>query len=117
MAGGVIGVRDETAFLEAWQRGVTIAGPQFFGDGSGAGRTKWDLAPRVEDIEEFIGVLSSGEATFLAAMVSFYNGRVGGELLTMLSGGYAVGLADIAGGLDPVRRGVIADLLLSYAGW
>jgi hypothetical protein len=50
-------------------------------------------------------------------MVSFYNGRVGGELLTMLSGGYAVGLADIAGGLDPVRRGVIADLLLSYAGW
>ena len=35
------------AFFEAWKRGVEIAGPEWFGDGTGEGlqraTSKWDL--------------------------------------------------------------------------
>jgi hypothetical protein len=36
------------AFFEVWKRGVEIAGPQWFGDGtrrSEPGKSKWDLRP------------------------------------------------------------------------
>ncbi|HHH8812422.1 TPA: hypothetical protein ACP3YJ_005676, partial [Pseudomonas aeruginosa] len=37
------------AFFEAWKRGVEIAGPEWFGDGTREGlnqaKTKWDLRP------------------------------------------------------------------------
>ena len=37
------------AFFEAWKRGVEIAGPQWFGDGTREGlnqaKSKWDLRP------------------------------------------------------------------------
>ena len=39
------------AFFEAWIRGVEIAGPEWFGDGTPEGlqraTSKWDLRPRV----------------------------------------------------------------------
>ncbi len=63
-------------FFEAWQRGVEIAGNRWFADGQTppqSAASKWDLALRVDDIRSVIGLLSSGEAMFLAAMVSFYN--------------------------------------------
>jgi len=44
-------------------------------------------APRIDDIATFIGVLSSGEAMFLAAMVSFYNSDPGAKMLRDLEGG------------------------------
>ena len=110
------GSRDEQAFLDAWRRGVSMAGRQFFGDQTGQGDSKWDLAPRVQDIEGRIGVLSSTEATFLAALVCFYNDRIGGQLLEKLHG-YPTGPVAITAGLDPSRRRVIADLFLSYPGW
>lgn len=68
----------------------------------------------VDEIRSAIGWLSSGEAMFLAAMVSFYNSEPGGELLRSLG---ANGLSDIAASLDESRRQVIADLPLAYAGW
>jgi hypothetical protein len=106
---------NEAAFFEAWWRAVQLAGLRWFGDGHAADATsKWQLAPRVGDIEHNIGVLSHGEAVFLAALVSFYNARVGGELLKATE---VNGLADIAAILDEPRRRVIADLLLAYAGW
>jgi hypothetical protein len=65
---------DEPSFFEAWQRGVEIAGHRWFGDGQASSQSatsKWDLPPWVDDIRSAIGWLSSGEAMFLAAMVSF----------------------------------------------
>jgi hypothetical protein len=108
---------NESSFFDAWRRGVVIAGQRWFADGKTApesASTKWELAPRVDDIEEAIGWLSSGEAMLLAAMVSFYNSRPGGEMLTRLG---AAGPSDIAAGLDEPRRRVISDLLVSYSGW
>lgn len=64
---------DETAFFDAWKTGVSLTGPRYFGDGSNspaAARRKWDLEPQVEDIAASLGVLSSGESIFLAALVS-----------------------------------------------
>lgn len=108
---------NEQAFFEAWRRGVTIAGRRWFGDGQTTPdnvKSKWDLAPRVDDISASIGVLSSGEAMFLAAMASFYNSDPGGQMLRDLG---ATGLSDISASLDEQRRSVIADLLVSYHGW
>ena len=74
----------EEAFFDAWRRGVALAGARWFGDGKTAPEnagSKWDLAPRVDDITEAMGWLSSGEAMLLAAMVSFYNSTRGGQML------------------------------------
>ena len=60
-------------------------------------------APRIDDIATFIGVLSSGEAMFLAAMVSFYNSDPGAKMLRDLEGGV---LSDISTCLDEPRRRV-----------
>lgn len=108
---------NEQAFFEAWRRGVTIASRRWFGDGQTPpdnAKSKWDLAPRIDDISASIGVLSSGEAMFLAAMVSFYNSDPGGQMLHDLG---ATGLSDISAGLDEQRRSVVADLLVSCPGW
>jgi hypothetical protein len=107
----------EEAFFDAWRRAVALAGSRWFGDGKTAPEnagTKWDLAPRVEDITEAMGWLSSGEAMLLAAMVSLYNSNPGGQMLRERD---AEGLSDIAASLDEPRRRVLADLLISYPGW
>ena len=105
-------------FLEAWKRGVRLAGPQFFGMGSPQAdldhaESKWDLCPKMDLIDRAIGVMSSGEKVFLAALTSFYNAEDGGDLLKRVN---VQGLADF-GGLDLERRAVIAALLLNYTGW
>lgn len=108
----------ETAFLDAWMRGVEIAGTRWFGDGQAVvtADTKWDLEPRYDDIVANLGSLSRGEAAFLVSMYSFYNSTEGGKLLTQLKIG-----ANSPGGLatlmDGRRREVLADLLVSYGGW
>lgn len=105
-------------FLEAWKRGVRLAGPQYFGMGSphadlGEAQSKWDLCPKMDLIDRAIGVMSSGEKVFLAALTSFYNAEDGGELLKRV---HVQGLADF-GGLDLERRAVIAALIVNYTGW
>ncbi|MEX3646614.1 hypothetical protein [Mycolicibacterium porcinum] len=108
---------DEAAFFEAWRAGVVLAGEQYFGNGTHSPATassKWDLAPGLERINHDIGVLSSGEATFLAALVSFYDGAAGADLQRHAE---ARGLSDVATRLDHVRRQVLADLLIAYPGW
>src|SRR5690606_15180967 len=88
------------AFLHAWKRGVELVGPSLFGKGTQAcldqAADKWDLCPNVDTISNIIGVMSSGEKVFLAAMVSFYNSKDGGALLKRVG---VHGLADL-GGLD-----------------
>ncbi|WP_338807022.1 hypothetical protein V8U11_08150 [Pseudomonas chlororaphis] len=105
------------AFFAAWKRGVEIAGPRWFGNGTRDGliqaRNKWDICPDVPRIGKALGFMSSGERMFLAAMVSFYNSRKGATLLRR--SGFE-GLADLSG-LDLQRRQVIADLVLHYDGW
>ncbi|GAD24664.1 hypothetical protein [Acidovorax sp. MR-S7] len=105
------------AFFEAWKRGVRIAGPRWFGDGTQQGFEqacdKWALCPDVTRISKALGYLSPGERMFLAAMVSFYNARRSASLLRRC--GFQ-GLADLSG-LDLARRQVIANLVLHYNGW
>lgn len=105
-------------FLDAWKRGVHLAGPQFFGTGNPhvdleEAQSKWDLRPKMDLIDRAIGVMSSGEKVFLAALTSFYNAQDGGELLQRV---HVQGFADL-GGLDLERRSVIAALILNYTGW
>jgi len=105
------------AFLVAWKNGVALAGTRLFGDDSHAdlkhATSVWDLCPKVQLIDDAIGVMSSGEKRFLAALVSFYNAEDGGRLLERIG---VRGLADL-GGLNLKRRTVIATLLLNYTGW
>ena len=105
------------AFFKAWKRGVEIAGPEWFGDGTPEGlqraTSKWDLRPKVLLLNDALDVLSGGQRMFLSAMVSFYNAREGGAMFKRC--GFE-GLSDL-GGLDLERRKVIADLVLNYSGW
>jgi hypothetical protein len=107
---------DEATFFEAWRTVVGLAGARYFGDGRSptSATSKWDLEPRVEAITDALGVLSSGEAVFLAALASFYDSDTGGEMLKQVGG---VGLSDVAARLDEQRRRVIADLVVAYPGW
>ncbi|GLU39179.1 hypothetical protein [Pseudomonas sp. NBRC 100443] len=105
------------AFFKAWKRGVELSGTQWFGNGSREAlelaQSPWDLCPDLARIKRGLGVLSSGEKIFLAAMVSFYNAHEGGSMLKRC---HVEGLADL-GGLDLQRRKVIVELLLHYSGW
>jgi len=104
-------------FFHAWKRGVEIAGPQWFGDGSREGLNRassiWDLRPNLPMISEALDVLSRGERLFLVVMAGFYNAHDSAPLLKRC--GFE-GLSDL-GGLDLERRKVIANLLLLYNGW
>ncbi len=106
-----------SAFFDAWKQGVRLAGPHFFGDGQpdvlARAKSKWDLAPDLSRIVQALGVLSSGERVFIAALASFYNAHDSQELLRRAG---VQGLADL-GTLDLQRRQVIAALLLHYTGW
>lgn len=105
------------AFFHAWKRGVALAGAHLFGNGTNAdldhAANVWDLRPKVQLIEHAIGVMSSGQKVFIAALVSFYNAEDGGRLFERIG---VRGLADL-GGLDLKRRAVIAALILNYSGW
>jgi len=105
------------AFFHAWKRGVALAGTHLFGNGTHAeldhAASVWDLRPKVQLIEHAIGVMSSGQKVFIAALVSFYNAEDGGRLFERIG---VRGLADL-GGLDLKRRAVIAALVLNYSGW
>lgn len=105
------------AFFQAWKRGVELIGPEWFGDGTHEGlqraTDKRELAPKLLLLGEAHGVLGSGQAMFLAAMVSFYQAAEGGAMLRR--SGFR-GLADLQR-LDSQQRQVIADLLLNYVGW
>lgn len=106
------------AFLDAWAKGVGLAGPRFFGDGTREQldhfTSKNDLAPRYDDIVAALDILSSGEAAFLVAMYSFYNSYATREMFDRVG---VTGLAKLSQRLDETRLRLIAELLVSYEGW
>ncbi|MEJ2405359.1 MAG: hypothetical protein P8171_13870 [Candidatus Thiodiazotropha sp.] len=104
-------------FLDAWKRGIALIGPRFFEVKSTSFESATDkneLRPDWNVIEESLGVLSRGEAAFLAAMYSFYNAECGQKLLT--EAGFP-NICDIASRLDREQSEVIAELFLTYGGW
>ena len=107
----------EKRFFDTWRRGVLIAGVQFFGagtkDGFQAAKTKWDLVPNQKMITRAIGVMSPGEAKFIAAMYCFYNENTGKNLCRMAGLKTVLDLT----GLDRDRQQVICDLIQNYCGW
>jgi hypothetical protein len=107
---------DADSFLDAWLRGVEIAGIEWFGNAwsDKTSPTKWDYRPDFDLIEGNIGVLSTGEAAFLAAMYSFFNPDTGAQMMRDLGFGSPGAVAAV---MDEPRRRVIADLLVSYDGW
>jgi hypothetical protein len=109
----------ETMFLENWIAGVKLAGPSLFGEGSDPdlASSKWDLRPRLADVERRILTMSRGEAVFLAAMVCFYNDEDGALLLKKVIDQHDFGICTVAASLDEVRRAIIADLFATYSGW
>ncbi|GAT10195.1 hypothetical protein H7I77_04580 [Mycolicibacterium novocastrense] len=107
----------ERPFSEAWLRGVALfhdyAGI-FDHSGKPTPESYRAWPPDVVSIKKHIDELSSSDAVFIAAMVSFFNGDAGGKLLRGLG---ASGLSDIAASLNKERRQILADLLVSYPGW
>lgn len=107
----------ERPFSEAWLRGVALfhdyAGV-FNHSGKPTPESYRAWPPDVASIKKHIDELSSSDAIFIAAMVSFFNGDAGGKLLRGLG---VSGLSDIAASLNKERRQILADLLVSYPGW
>lgn len=104
-------------FLEAWKRGAALIGTRFFevkAPSVESATDKNQLRPDWDLVEESIGVLSRGEAAFLAAMCSFFNAEWGQKLLEDV--GFP-NICDIASKLDREHAEVIAELFLTYSGW
>jgi hypothetical protein len=107
----------EARFLDAWKRGVQMAGENYFrlkAPTVEAAMHKHQLAPDCELIEASLGARSRGQAAFLAAMCSFYDAEWGQRLL--VRAGYP-NLCDLASKLDPPYAEIIAELFLNYPGW
>jgi len=104
-------MNDESRFLDDWIRGVKLVGPALFGDGGDPelARTKWDLRPNLELVDNAIDNMSGGEAMFLAAMYCFYNDTDGVD--------HPVAIRTIAARIDDERHQIIAGLFMSYRGW
>lgn len=104
-------------FLNAWKRGVSLAGEQYFkitAPSVEAANDKNQLRPDYAMIQNAIGRVSAGQGAFLAALYGFYNGDDGQKLLA--AAGYP-NISDLAGKLDPEYAEVIAALFLNYQGW
>ncbi len=103
-------------FLEAWKRGIKLIGEDYFlinGHLDDA-TDKNQLKPNTELIESALNILSKGQATFLAAMYSFYNDKDGQRYLEQLG---RPNITDISAYLDKENLEVIADLFVNYCGW
>ncbi|MCU7933705.1 MAG: hypothetical protein KZQ99_02355 [Candidatus Thiodiazotropha sp. (ex Dulcina madagascariensis)] len=104
-------------FLFAWKRAILASGATgLFYNGDMVDKTTSlkRLAPKVGDIGKRIHVYPKSQATFLAALVSFYNPEEGAKLAKKVG---CNGLGDIATNLSHEQRFIIADLLMNHTGW
>lgn len=109
----------ESEFLQAWIEAVRIAGPSLFGNGTDPylAQSKWDLEPNLDAIRRRITTMSTGEASFVAAMTCFYSEADGLQLLQQAHHRSPTGLRSLATSLDADRRGLIALLFATFPGW
>ncbi|MEW8200413.1 MAG: hypothetical protein AB2777_22530 [Candidatus Thiodiazotropha endolucinida] len=104
-------------FLDAWKRGIAASGvPGLFYSGDMLDKTSnlERLAPKVRDIGKRIHVYPKKQATFLSAMVSFYNPEEGAKLAKKVG---CNGLGDIANNISLEQKLIISDLLVNHTGW
>ncbi|MCU7839740.1 MAG: hypothetical protein KZQ94_10240 [Candidatus Thiodiazotropha sp. (ex Troendleina suluensis)] len=105
------------AFLTAWKRGVMASGtPGLFYNGDMLDRATHlhRLAPKIKDIAKRISTYPKSQASFLSALVSFYNPEEGARLAKKVG---CNGLGDIALNLSTEQRFILADLLIHHEGW
>lgn len=109
---------DSDLFLDAWIRGVELAGRDLFGDGSDPrlAANRDELRPDFERIENAIEMKSYGEAVFIIAMLSFFNSQFAGEIQDSMPR-QAKTMASIVVAVDENRRAVLRDLFDNYRGW
>jgi len=109
-------------FLDTWKKAVNLAGERFFTNNrdyqvastADEATDKWQLIPVRKTIDNYLGVASTGEALFIAALYSFYNGRDGEKMIQEL--GYS-GLGDIANRLEYDQLEIITTLMKYHTGW
>lgn len=104
-------------FRQAWKDGVQLAGPSLFGCQCGQPEhaQHWrQLTPKLDVIRKSLPNKSQAEATFAAAMASFFNAEEGQKLLKKAGCEAFGGLANI---LPPRQRSIIACLFLNFHGW
>ena len=103
-------------FLAAWKQGVWLAGEEFFyvKVPVESATDKKQLMPNSQYINEKIGMLSDGQAAFLAAMCSFYSSHWGQKLLEKC---HYPNICDLAAKLEDEPREIIAELFFNYDGW
>ena len=109
-------------FLLFWKEAVKMAGEELFTSEKthnpavlvGAATSKWQLIPDYPAIHRFMETASTGQALFVAVLVSFYNGEDGDALCREL-GFHGVG--DIANRLEPRQLDIIMNLMKYHTGW
>jgi hypothetical protein len=104
-------------FIDAWKRGILASGaPSLFYSSDILDKTTSleRLAPKVREIGKRIHSYPKRQATFLAAMVSFYNPEEGAKLAKKVG---CNGLGDIAINITFDQRLIISDLLMYHTGW
>lgn len=113
----------EELFLQAWkeaiEEGAKLAGPRFaqlFGPKTlDTAQSKWDLRPLLTKVKGAMGVYSTGEKMYLAAMYSFFNWDDGQELLAKYCD--PGNIAQILTRLEHPQRVAILKLAMTWPGW
>lgn len=99
-------------FTRAWTDAVQLAGRQYFSRQYAFSYK--EMPPHVDLIKKDLERISTSEAVFLAVMVSFYNGELGGRMLRTLQ---ASGLGDIVARLGPDHRRVLTQMIVAFERW
>ncbi|GAV19079.1 hypothetical protein MMIC_P0007 [Mariprofundus micogutta] len=112
-------IPDSGKFLDAWKKGISVAGEHFFRcediHSIEKATDKDQLRPNWKAIKEGLRELSPGEAVFLIAMYSYFNAYKGQELFKM--SGLDCTPCHVFAHIDLERRVIIAQLGVHYCGW
>ena len=107
----------QARFLDAWKRGVRLAGERCFditAPSVDRATDKDELRPNRDHVDAHLLARSRGEAAFLAVLCGFFNSDWGQALLEQA--GFA-NLFELAGTLDAERSAIMSELFLTYQGW
>lgn len=111
------GENKEKQFLQAWKKGVKLAGREFFVIQSrniSSATSKWDLTPNFEVIEQTLGGYNHGKQVLVALMYSFYDAIEGQRFLQRAG---TPNIVDAVNCLDTNDKHLVIEMLLTYSGW